>query len=351
MIRELGMLGDIAQTIGGRVIGDPRLRIASIASIDDADPATLTYATDEHYLKAALASRAGAILADLSLIDPDETYAKPIVAVSSPRLALSSLLAAFETPRLKGPYVDPSAAIHPSATVGADVYIGRDVTIGPGATIGARTVLGAGAVVGADAILGEDCFIDTRAYIGDGSVLGDRVVLKPHAIVGSEGFGWAFMDGALRKIPQVGIVQLGNDVEIGANSCVDRAQTGVTSIGDGTKIDNLVQIGHNCRIGKHCAIAGQCGMAGSTIIGDYVQIGGQVGIKGHLTIGSRVRIAARSEVWGNIADDSIVSGTPARQHRETLKVQAYVRRLPKLFERIDELEAKRTGSLNGSSGA
>jgi UDP-3-O-[3-hydroxymyristoyl] glucosamine N-acyltransferase len=194
------------------------------------------------------------------------------------------------------------------------------------------------AIIGADVALGEDCFIDTRAYFGEGSVLGDRVILKPHGIVGSEGFGWAFMDGALRKIPQIGIVQLGNDVEIGANSCVDRAQTGVTSIGDGTKIDNLVQIGHNCRIGRHCAIAGQCGMAGSTIIGDYVQIGGQVGIKGHLTVGSRVRIAARSEIWGNIADDAVVSGAPARLHRETLKVQAYVRRLPKLFERIEALE-------------
>jgi UDP-3-O-[3-hydroxymyristoyl] glucosamine N-acyltransferase len=341
MIRELGMLGDIAEAIGGRVIGDPNLRVASIASIDDADPATLTYATDEHYLKAALASRAGAILADQSVIDPDETYVKPILAVASPRLALSSLLAAFETPRLKGPHVDPSAAVHPSATIHADVYVGREVTIGLGATIGARSVLGAGAVIGADATLGEECFIDTRAYVGEASILGDRVILKPHAIVGSEGFGWAFMDGALRKIPQIGIVQLGNDVEIGANSCVDRAQTGVTFIGDGTKIDNLVQIGHNCRIGKHCVIAGQCGMAGSTIIGDYVQIGGQVGIKGHLTVGSRVRIAARSEIWGNIADDAVVSGAPARLHRETLKVQAYVRRLPKLFERVDELEAQR----------
>jgi UDP-3-O-[3-hydroxymyristoyl] glucosamine N-acyltransferase len=338
MIRELGMLGDIAETIGGLVIGDPNLRVASIASIDDADAATLTYATDEHYLKAALASRAGAILAASSVIDPDETYVKPIVAVASPRIALSSLLAAFETPRVKGPYVDPSAAIHPSATIHADVYIGRDVTIGQGATIGARSVLGAGAVIGADAVLGEDCFIDTRAYVGEASILGDRVILKPHAIIGSDGFGWAFMDGALRRIPQIGIVQLGNDVEIGANSCVDRAQTGVTSIGDGTKIDNLVQIGHNCRIGKHCAIAAQCGMAGSTIIGDYVQIGGQVGLKGHLTVGSRVRIAARSEIWGDIADDTVVSGAPARHHRETLKVQAYVRRLPKLFDRVEALE-------------
>jgi UDP-3-O-[3-hydroxymyristoyl] glucosamine N-acyltransferase len=338
MIRELGMLGDIAEMTGGHVIGDANLRVASIASIDDADAGTLTYATDLHYLQAALASRAGAILAAEAVLDPDATYAKPIVAVESPRLALSSLLAAFETPRSKGPYIDRSATVDPSATIHADVYIGRDATVGPRTTIGARTVLAAGAVVGADVTIGEEGLIDTRAYVGDRCILGDRVVLKPNAVVGSDGFGWAFLEGALRKIPQIGIVQLGDDVEIGANSCVDRAQTGVTSIGTGTKIDNLVQVGHNCRIGKHCAIAAQCGLAGSTIVGDYVQIGGQVGIAGHLTIGSRARIAARSEIWGNVAEAVTVSGQPARLHREHLKVQALVRKLPKLFERVGALE-------------
>ena len=223
MIRELGLLGEIAEMTGGRVIGDANLRVVSIASIDDADSATLTYATDERYLQAALASRAGAILAAASAIDPDATYAKPIVAVASPRLALSSLLAAFETPRVKGPYVDPSAVVDPSAKLHADVYIGRDVTVAAGATIGARSVLGAGAAVGTDVVLGEDCFIDTRAYVGDRCILGNRVILKPHAVIGSDGFGWAFLDGALRRIPRIGIVKLGDDVEIGANSCVDRA--------------------------------------------------------------------------------------------------------------------------------
>jgi UDP-3-O-[3-hydroxymyristoyl] glucosamine N-acyltransferase len=163
-------------------------------------------------------------------------------------------------------------------------------------------------------------FDDIRAYVGDACILGNHVMLKPQAVVGSEGFGWAFLDGALQRIPQIGIVELGDDVQIGANSCVDRAQTGVTAIGEGTKIDNLVQIGHNCSIGKHCAIAAQTGLAGSTIVGDYVQIGGQVGIAGHLHIGTRARIAARSAVWGNIADDTIVSGSPARPHRDVLKI-------------------------------
>ncbi len=341
---ELGSLADIARRTDGVVIGDPNVRIASIAAVEDAESATLTFATDERYMKAALESRAAAILAAESAVDSRISYSKPIVVVPSPRAALASLLAMVETPLPRGPFADPSAAIDPSATIGADVYVGRDVTVGAGAVVGARTVLGPGCVIAEHATLGEECFIDTRAYVGEGSVLGNRVVLKPHAVIGGQGFGWAFLDGGLRRIPQIGYVQLGDDVEIGSNTCVDRAQTGVTSIGEGTKIDNLVQIGHNCRIGKHCAIAAQSGLAGSTIVGDYVQMGGQVGVKGHLTIGSRVRVAARSEVWGNIADGLVVSGAPARAHRQTLKVQAYFQRLPELFERLTSLE-KRTGTV------
>jgi UDP-3-O-[3-hydroxymyristoyl] glucosamine N-acyltransferase len=157
-------------------------------------------------------------------------------------------------------------------------------------------------------------------------------------VIGSDGFGWAFLDGTLNKIPQIGTVELGDDVEIGANTCIDRAQTGVTSIGTGTKIDNLCQIGHNCRIGKHTAIAAQTGLAGTTIIGDYVQVGGQSGFGGHLTIGSRAKIAGGSEVWGDVEAGASVSGVPARNHRENVRVQAYVRRLPKLFERVEALE-------------
>jgi UDP-3-O-[3-hydroxymyristoyl] glucosamine N-acyltransferase len=345
MTRDLGTLGDIALQTGGRVIGDASVRIASIGSIEDADAATLTFATTERYLRTALTSRAGAILAATAAIDPNATYAKPIVVVPSPRIALASLLAIFETPRAKGPFIDPSATIHPSATIGRDVYIGRDVVVSAGAVIGARSVLDTGAVIMGSAIIGDDCVIAVRAYVGERSVLGDRVVLKPQAVIGSEGFGWAFLEGALRRIPQVGIVELGDDVEIGANSCVDRAQTGVTSIGDGTKIDNLVQIGHNCRIGKHCAIAAMCGLAGTTIIGDHVQIGGQVGIAGHLTVGSRVRIGARSAVWGNIPDDMVVSGTPARPHPEAVKARGLVGQLPALYARVRALEKSRGGNV------
>ena len=159
-------------------------------------------------------------------------------------------------------------------------------------------------------------------------------------MIGSEGFGWAFLEGRLERIPQVGNVVLEDEVEIGANSCVDRAQTGSTFIGQGTKIDNLVQIGHNCRIGKHCAIAAQTGFAGSTSVGDFVKIAGQVGTRGHMHIGSRATVAGQSGVWGDVPDGVMISGNPAREHRETLRNEVMLRKLPQMLKRIDALEER-----------
>lgn len=340
MTSDLGTLAAIAERTGGRVIGDGAVRIARIAAVDDVDSTALTFATDERFLRAALASRAAAVLADEKLVDPAQSYAKPIVAVPSPRLALAKLLAVLEAPRPRGPYRDPTAAVDPTATIGSDVYVGAQVAVGAGASIGAETVLAAGVVIGAGARVGAGCMLHPHAYVAERCVLGDRVVLQSQAVVGSEGFGWAFLEGTLQKIPQIGIVELGDDVEIGANTCIDRAQTGVTSVGTGTKIDNLCQIGHNCRIGRHTAIAAQTGLAGTTTIGDYVQVGGQSGFGGHLTIGARAKIGGGSEVWGDVPEGATVSGSPARDHRETLRAQAYLRRLPKLIERVEALERR-----------
>jgi UDP-3-O-[3-hydroxymyristoyl] glucosamine N-acyltransferase len=337
-VSDLGTLASIAERTGGRVVGDPEIRVVRVAAIDDVDESALTFATDERYLRGALASRAAAVLVAANLVDPAVAYAKPLVAVESPRLALAALLRAVEPPRPAGPFVHPSAAIDPSASIGADVYIGPLVAVGAGASVGARTVLAAGVIVGAGARIGADCMLHPRAYVADRCIAGDRVVLQAQAVVGSDGFGWAFLDGALQKIPQVGIVELADDVEIGANTCIDRAQTGVTSIGRGTKIDNLCQIGHNCRIGSHTAIAAQTGLAGTTTLGDYVQVGGQAGFGGHLTVGSGAKIGGGSAVWGDVPAGESVSGEPARNHRENVRLQAYIRRLPKLFDRVDTIE-------------
>jgi len=337
----LGTLGELAQRIGGRVVGDAGFIVQRVTAIDDADATTLTFAVDEKYLRSALESRAGAVLADAQLLADGEAYAKPIVAVPSTRVALAALLAALEPPQPRGPFVHPTAAIDPAARLGAEVWVGPHVAVGARTEVGDRTVLHAGVVLGNDARVGADCLFHPRAYLADRCVAGDRVVLQAGAVIGSDGFGWAFLDGRLVKIPQIGIVTLGDDVEIGANTCVDRAQTGVTSIGTGTKIDNLCQIGHNARIGKHTAIAAFAGLAGTTTIGDYNRIAGQALFPGHTTIGNRVTIGGASHVWGDVPDDAFVSGQPAMEHRGWVRLQAYIRRLPKLFARVDALEKGR----------
>jgi UDP-3-O-[3-hydroxymyristoyl] glucosamine N-acyltransferase len=334
----IGTLEELARKTGGRVVGDPGVVVERIAAVGDADPSTLTFAVDARYLRTALDSPAAAVLADDALVEDGATYAKPLLAVPSTRLALAALLAELEPVRPQGPYVHPTAAIDPAASIGEDVWIGPHVSVGAGARVGDRSVLLAGVVIGADAAAGTDCLFHPHAYLAHGCTAGDRVVLQAGAVIGSDGFGWAFADGRLVKIPQVGIVALGDDVEIGANTCVDRAQTGVTSIGTGTKIDNLCQIGHNSRIGKHTALAAFNGLAGTTTIGDYVQAGGQTMFKGHMTVGDRAVIAGGSHVWGDVEEGAFISGRPARNHRDEVRLQAYLRRLPKLYARVDALE-------------
>lgn len=336
----LGSLEQLAQRVGGRVIGDSSTRIDSISAVEDARPGSLTFATDERYLENALQSGASAILADEELFTGQSRPRKPLLLVRSTRAALAALLANLTRELPRGPFVHSSAVIDSSASVDEEVYIGPLVFVGANAHIGARSVLEGSAYVGAACWIGEACHLFPRTTLLDDCRIGNRVILHPGAVIGSDGFGYAFLDGAFIKIPQVGNVLLEDDVEIGANTCVDRAQTGSTVIGQGSKVDNLVQIGHNCRVGRHSAFAAQAGLAGSTIVGDYVQVGGQTGFKGHITIGSRAKIGAGSAVWGDIPDDAFVSGRPAREHREELKREVMVRKLPKLVARVDALEGK-----------
>ncbi len=331
----LGTLAELAARVGGRVVGDGATHIESISAVEEAGAGALTFATDERYLAGALASAASAVLIDDALVPVDAT--KPLLAVPSARVALANLLQLLRPPR-PAPGIHAGASIDPSAKIAADAHIGAFVVVGADSVIGARVVLEPGVYVGARVVIGADSWLRPQARVMDDSVLGERVALFPGATIGSEGFGWAFIDGRLERIPQIGNTVLGNDVEVGANSCIDRAQTGSTTIGDGTKIDNLVMIGHNCRVGKHTALAALSGLAGTTIIGDYVRVGGQAGFRGHLTVGSRVTIAGCSQVWGDIADDAFVSGAPAEDHRTRLRKEVTLRNLPKLIPRVEALE-------------
>jgi UDP-3-O-[3-hydroxymyristoyl] glucosamine N-acyltransferase len=339
----LGSVGELARRVGGRVIGDERTEIERIAAVDEAGSDALTFATDERYFAAALKSAAAAVLVD-SALAAHAPPAKPLIVVDNVRAALAALLEALRPARPKGPFCHPTAVVEASAQVGAACYVGAHAYVGPDAMLGERCIVDVGAYVGAAAVVGDETWLHPHARVMERCIVGKRVVLHAGSVVGSEGFGWAFVGERLERIPQTGDVVLEDDVEIGANACVDRAQTGSTRIGAGTKIDNLVQIGHNCRIGRHCVFAALTGLAGSTVIGDNVKVGGQAGFKGHITVGSGVTIAGQTGVWGDVPDGVVLSGMPGREHREHLKTEVMLRRLPKLVARVEALERERARS-------
>jgi len=336
----LGTLEELAARLGGRVVGDGAVRVERVSTIEDATGDALTFATTEAYFAAALKSAAAAILVEDTLATG--APAKPLLVVPNARQALAQLLASLETPRPRGPFRHSTAIVEADARLDDDAYVGAYVYIGRGVAIGREAVIGSGSYIGDSVTIGDSVWIHPHVSVMAGTRIGNRVVLHAGCVIGSSGFGWAFAEGRSQRIPQIGNVVLEDDVEIGANSCVDRAQTGSTLIGTGTKIDNLVQIGHNCRIGKHCVIAALTGLAGSTIVGDHVKVAGQVGFRGHITVGSHVTIAGQSGVWTDVSDGATLSGNPAHDHREELRQKVMIRRLPKLFDRVDALERSRS---------
>ena len=336
----LGTLAELAARIDGVVHGDGAIVIARIAAIGESGPGVLTFATDARYLRAAYESRAAAILVDGRLLEDTHASEKPLIAVPSARIALARLLTSFERPRRAGPFIHPSAVVDPSAVIGEGVYIGALVVVGAGAHIGDRSVLEAGVILGDRTRVGDDAHLHPRAMLLDDCVAGNRVVLQAGAVVGSDGFGYVPVEGTLLKIPQIGNVELADEVEIGANTCIDRAQTGVTKIGFQTKLDNLIQIGHNVQIGAKTVLAGHTAVAGSAKIGDGVQIGGHSAVNGHIEIGSLCRVAGHSMVWESVPPGMIISGDPAQDHRAELRKKVHLKNLPKLIARVDALEKK-----------
>jgi UDP-3-O-[3-hydroxymyristoyl] glucosamine N-acyltransferase len=333
----LGTVAELAARIGATATGDTAVEILRIAAVGEADAQSLTFATDARYVRAALASRAAAVLIDESLAK-DVVTDKPLILVPSARIALAQLLSSFLPPRPQGPQHHSSAVVDPTAEIGAGVILGANVVVGPRAKIGDNCILEAGVIIAADVVLGEGCWLRPRATMLEGCIAGKRVVLNSGAVIGGDGFGYVPVEGQLLKIPQIGIVELGDDVEIGVNTCVDRAQTGVTKIGAGTKLDNLIQIGHNVEIGRMTVIAAQTAVAGSAKIGDGVQIGGQSAINGHITVGSLTKIAGCTRVWQSVEPGKTMSGDPAQDHHLELRKKVHLKNLQKLVDRVNALE-------------
>jgi len=270
-----------------------------------------------------------------------------LISVENPGKAFEQFVA-----RVVPPPVRFAPGIHPSAVIAATAKLGRDVSIQPhvviedGASIGDRTVIGAGSYIGHESKIGNDCLLYPRASLRERTRVGDRVILHSGVVLGADGFGFEFAGGQHRKIPQLGNVEVGDDVEIGSNTAIDRARFGTTRIGKGTKIDNLVQIGHNCIIGEHCIICGLVGMAGSTIIGNYVTIAGQVGLAGHLTIGDKSIIMAQAGVTKDVPPGSFMLGAPAVPHTQFKRVHVATQHLPEKLRELEQQLAEMRGRLD-----
>jgi len=330
-------LSELAALVGGEVIGDGTIEISGISPVDPADgiqPGHVTLAESERYFLKAHASKAAAIVVSFDAPASE----KPLIRVRKTTLALAKILAIFH------PIEKPPAGIHATAFVGRDVALGAGVHVGPnavvkdGASIGDRSVVDAGAVVGERVAIGADCMIHSNATLYRDITLGDRVIVHSGSVIGSDGFGYV-QEGTTRvKIPQVGTVIVEDDVEVGANTTVDRSTLGATVIRRGTKIDNLVQIAHNVVIGENSVVCGLVGISGSVTIGDNVTLAGQVGLADHVNIGSNATVGAQSGVTKDLEGGQYYLGSPAVPIGQASRQYAVIANLPELSKRVREIE-------------
>ncbi len=330
-------LQSIAERVGGVLDGDGAVLISGVAGLLDARPGELSFVTEPRYERQVEETRASALLAGREF----GACRLPVIRCEQPEAALEILAECFRPARAAfSGQVDAAARVAPSARLGAGVTVMPFASVGDAAVVGARTVLYPGVYVGAHAVIGEDCVLHPNVVVCERVRLGARVVIHAGSVLGADGFGFRPGKEGLRKVEHIGTVEIEDDVEIGACVAIDRARFGRTLVGRGTKIDNLVQIAHNVHIGRSTAIAAQTGVSGSTIIGDACMIGGQAGIVGHIRIGERTLVAARAGISKDVPAGSILYGYHARQHQDKKREDAALRRLPGLFERVRELEAR-----------
>lgn len=331
---------EIASAAGGTFARGADPELTGIAPLDRASPADLSFLSNARYAGDAGASRAGVLLvtADLAEALPQAT---PRIVVKDVYAALGAILPLLYPTIPSGPGIHPTAVIGPDVTIGAGVHIGPYVTIEAGSRIATRAHLGAYCAVGRDCVVGEDAYLHPHVSLYGRTRIGPRSILHSGVRIGVDGFGYHSAAGVHHKIPQVGTCLIGADVEIGANTTIDRGSIGPTEIGDGCKIDNLVHIGHNVRIGAHSIVVAQVGISGSTHVGKGATLGGQAGINGHIRIGDGATIAGQAGVFGDVPAGATYSGYPARPHREALRIQAALHRLPALLR---QLRGDRSGS-------
>ncbi len=332
--REGYTLGQLAEALGATLEGDPRRLVIGVAPLESAGPDQVSFLTNARYADAAKASRAGAFVAGADAAG----LPAPVLRVRAPQQALVDLLNLFHPPPTVVPGIHPTAVVAADARIDPTAAIGAHAVVEAGARIGPRTHVAPLVYIGAGVEVGEDCALGPHVALLAGVRLGRRVLVHPGAVLGADGFGFAFDGSQHRKVPQTGGVLVEDDVEIGANTTIDRATFGDTVIRRGTKIDNLVQIGHNVEVGEHSILVAQVGVSGSSRLGRGVVLAGQVGIADHVTVGDGVLVGAQGGVPSSLEAGGKFLGTPARPMLEAKRIMAAETRLPELLRRVRALE-------------
>ncbi len=327
---------ELAALLGGKVEGDPDVVITGAATLEDAQPGQVSFLGNLKYLPHLKSTRASAVLINSATERPPR---RNYILVGNPSLAFARLIELVAEPAPKAePGIHPTAVVHSEAAIDPTASVGALCVVMPGARIGSRSVIGPQCYIGHKAVIGEDCHLYPQVVLRERVSIGNRVILHPGVMIGADGFGFEPDADGLQKIPQVGSVRIDDDVEIGANTTIDRGRLGDTHICRGVKIDNLVQIAHNVVIDEDTAIAAQTGISGSTRIGKHVMIGGQVGFSGHTTVGDRAMVAAQSGVHTDVPAGAQFFGYPAQPAAKARRAYANVQRIPYLQRRIKELE-------------
>ncbi len=339
-------LAELAERLGGELIGDPDLQIRGVAGIKDAQAGEITFLGNRRYEEWLAKTGASAVI----LPREHPFNGRAGIRVEDPYEAFRAAMELFHCERIPIP-----PGIHPSAVLGDEVQLGIDVAIGPQVIIGDRTRIGdhtvlfPGVVISADVIVGSRCLVYPNVVIREDVEIGDRVILHAGAVIGDDGFGFLTKGQTHEKMPQLGRVVIEDDVDIGANTCIDRATTGATVIREGTRIDNLVQVAHNVHVGRNSILCAQVGIAGSAHLGDRVTLGGQVGIIGHIELGDDVMVGAQGGVTKSVPAGAQVSGYPATAHRLALRMYAALRQLPELLKEVERLK-KRVAEMEEKEG-
>lgn len=328
----------IAQFIQGRVVGDPNAAVHTFAKIEEGTPGAISFLASPKYTHYIYDTKSTIVLVDES-IEIERPVETTLIVVKNARDCVARLMQLYQqAATVKKQGVSDKAYIAESAKLGKDVYVGAFAFIGEGATIGDGTEIYPGAYIGDGVSLGENCKVYPNVTIYHGCKLGNRVTLHAGTVIGADGFGFAPNGESYDKIPQLGIVTIEDDVEIGANSCVDRSTMGSTIVHKGVKLDNMVQIAHNVEVGANTVMSAQVGIAGSTKVGEWCMFGGQVGISGHITIGDRVNLGAQSGVPGSLKSDQTLIGTPPIEPRPFFKMVALEHRLPEMYKQLNDLQ-------------